>query len=511
MLKELRVEIQEQKENLYRIGYQGGVFEFIFSENNEIIDLFFRYFNAFTHEQSMQVLMVANEVNLHGRWTCYLTREEAGQEEKPVAVHLSLSFFPQDAVAQVAAALRALHPDAFAIKREFDNQIREVFHQKREVVEDSVNNDFQNKIELIRLRKKAGYDLNKPQEEELPPSKYMTIKAWTELYADVDWGCPVEMKVLTDDKLEIETNAGRIMAFNAREYIRKCATSAIPQELMITVAFENQNLLVNLRKEKGGNEKALFYRACIVYNGTWNRNHLSAPQTHLSLVEIRLTTEKEDTWEAKYLIDEALDKWNNGKRAEMTDEQREIVDCMMPNIELDLYWGKKLYNQECFLQALAYFKRIHRSLGYQWVYQREENRHFYSRICYYIGFIYMELGIYDTAYYYLHRAQNYETVPAIQEFTNCLCNMQDVDAILYIQPMRERVLQALKESEEPDDFRLEFYRFLSRRMVYTLINNRQLEEATTMLQQMITNGESVEFAQKELAYIEELKKKEKEQ
>lgn len=36
-----------------------------------------------------------------------------------------------------------------------------------------------------------------------------------------------------------------------------------------------------------------------------------------------------------------------------------------------------------------------------------------------------------------------------------------------------------------------------------------LEEATTMLQQMVSNGESVEFAQKELAYIEELKKKEK--
>lgn len=280
---------------------------------------------------------------------------------------------------------------------------------------------FQNKIELIRLRKKAGYDLNKPQEEELPPSEYMTIKAWTELYADVDWECPVEMKVLADNQLEIETDAGRIMAFNVREYIRKCAASAIPQELTITVVFENQNLLVNLRKEKGGNEKALFYRACIVYNGTWNRNHLSAPQTHLSLVGIRLTTEKEDAWEAKYLVEEALDKWNHGKRAEMTDEQREIVDCMMPNMELDLYWGKKFYNQECFLQALAYFKRIHRSLGYQWVYQTEENRHFYFRICYYIGFIYMELGMYDTAYYYLHRAQNYETVPAIQEFTNCLC------------------------------------------------------------------------------------------
>lgn len=511
LCKELGAEIKVHKDGWYRVGYQGGVFDFEFKKSNYIIDVYYRCFNELKHEESVQATWLANEMNLRHRWTCFLTRAEAGQKEKPVQVNLSLTLFPQGTVKDVATTLKGLLPYAFEIQREFNSQMRELLSQKKVIAEENVDNDFLNKMELMKLRQEVGHHLDKPQVEELPPDEQLTVEALTGLFVDVEWGCPVAMCVLMGGKPESEEAAGAIMKFNIRDYIRKCAASAIPQEISIIVTFERENLLVNLKKEEGGTPKTLFYRICVSRNGNLNKEFLLAPQSIASMIEVRLTTEKEDVWEAKYLIDDALDKWNNGKRAEMTDEQREVVDCVMPNMEMELYWGKKLYNQECYLQALSRFRHIFNHLNYQWVNQTKENRDYYYRICFYIGFIYMELGLHDVAYYYLHRAQESDKVAALREYINCLCNMEDIDAIRYIQPMRERVFQILNKKEEPEAHVLRFYCFVNRRMAYTLVNNGQWDEATTMLQQMIENGEDVEFAKAELAYIEEQKKKEKRQ
>ena len=224
------------------------------------------------------------------------------------------------------------------------------------------------------------------------------------------------------------------------------------------------------------------------------------------MLEVRLTTENEDYWEAKYIVDDALDKWNNGKAKELTDEQRMIVSCVSPSTRMDMYWAKKYYNKGCLLQSLPYFKRILYKIKLQKSTPDSELRDLYNEMNFYIGFIYMDLKMYETAYHYLHIAQRGSSIPAIEEFINCLCNVRDWDALAYIRDIYERALNSLKEAgDEADDALIYIYRFAKRRLVYRLIVNDDLEEAELMLKEMIDNGEDAGFAKMELEYIKKLK------
>ena len=86
---------------------------------------------------------------------------------------------------------------------------------------------------------------------------------------------------------------------------------------------------------------------------------------------------------------------------------------------------------------------------------------------------------------------------------NCLCNVRDWDALVYIRNIYEKSAMALnEEGEDANPGLLHIYRFAKRRMAYALINNKELDEAESMLKAMVDNGEDVEFAKGELEYIQ---------
>lgn len=507
LFQELGVEIKAtaEEKDRYIVGYQGGNFEFVFGKENRFIRINYYGFYSCRKTDLQAAYIVVNTVNLNrGHWTCFLSQSEEVCES-PINADLCYLFSAQGSVKVCAEALRTLMPMCFDYAREFISEMEKMLKVEESVSEHHEDGVFNQQMQLVRNRRAAGHT-HSELEEEYPLKENQTISGMMKLFQDVDLGGMIQMKILVDDDVELITDLNQIVQFDIREYIRNHPRRLDLNNMTILIEFENENIVINLKKLSKESDKTLFFRFCVMrscslMNAELERTNASSTGFG-GMLEVRLTTENEDYWEAKYIVEDALDKWNNGNAKELTDEQRMIVACVSPSTRMDMYWAKKYYNKGCLLQSLPYFKRIIHNIKQQRSTPDSKYRDLYNELNFYIGFIYMDLKMYETAYYYLHIAQRGGNLPAIEEFMNCLCNVRDWDALVYIRDIYERTINTLKEAgEDADNALLHIYRFTKRRMAYALINNGELEEAKAMLEEMLKNGEDVEFAKIELEYI----------
>lgn len=511
LLQELGVEIKAStdEKDRYIVGYQGGNYEFIFGKQNHFIRINYYGFYSCSKKDLQTAYIVANTLNLNrGYWTCFLSQSEE-VSETPINADLCYLFAAQGSVKVCAEALRTLLPMCFDYAREFNAEMKRMLKEEESVSEHHADGVFNQQMQLIRNRRAIGHS-HAELEEEYPLKENQTLSGFLKLFQDVDLGCMSQMKILVGNDVEQVTDLNEIANFDIREYIKNHPHRMKLDNMTLLVEFEKENLVINMKRVSRESEKTLFFRFSVMRTGSLmdvELEKINASSTGFNgMLEVRLTTENEDYWEAKYIVDDALDKWNNGKAKELTDEQRMIVSCVSPSTRMDMYWAKKYYNKGCLLQSLPYFKRILYKIKLQKSTPDSELRDLYNEMNFYIGFIYMDLKMYEMAYHYLHIAQRGSSIPAIEEFINCLCNVRDWDALAYIRDIYERALNGLKEAgDEADDALIYIYRFAKRRLVYRLIVNDDLEEAELMLKEMIDNGEDAGFAKMELEYIKKLR------
>lgn len=508
----LGVEIVDRSEdNHYTIAYQGGYFRFNFMEDAEWVDIIFFDFDSCKYEHIHQAQMVVNHVNLkYSGWTCYLTMSGDESEEKPLHASLSFRFALAGSVPQVKDLLKEVLSQSFYIVHDFRSKLVEDIKKKKDLNEQFFNDSaFNNKIAYLRRMK----ELNHLEErgEEFPESSELAIDRLIELFDHSDFGDLQSLKIVEGELVERITEVETIKAFNIREYIRSRQDATTIQSLLLVFAFERQELFVTLTKAKGSTENTLFFVVNVVRSGSeldaLMDNH--GPISSRTMMEIRLTDAEKDYWEAKYMIDEAMDKVNAGKSDELTDEQCLVISYANPVSQLALYWGKKYYNNRCYFQSLFYFHQVHWHLTHLKQEWNNDQRSLYFEVCYYIGFIYVDLNMYDKAFRYLYMAQSQNSIRATQEFANCLCNMNDPSAKEYLQSKISEVVDIMNKSEEEAERLMDFYLFLKRRYVYVLIESGNYDEAESILNKMIENEECVDFSKDELDYIKRQKEEAK--
>lgn len=506
LLKEVGVEIKKDlQDGTYWAGYQGGTFILYFGETNTFIGLIFPNFAEFGYEQRTRVLHVVNEVGMEHIWNCYITDGRRKDESSYVMVNLSYRLILHGTVRQVAEALRYLFSTAFETSRDFQDKMKEELEETESVEERDTNFAFLSNLNSAQCRRAAGHTPAEPGEER-PSSDSLTIGAIANLFQDSEFGCLKGMRIIEGEEVRSVTDADEIRRFSLREYVRSHPRRMEIEGFTLIVEFERQHLIVDLRRAEGCTDKTLFFCTSIWRSGNileYEIREAAFSSSFRVMVEIRLTTENEDFWEAKYKIDEALDKWDTNQADELTDEQRLIVCCVAPSVNKDLYWGKKYYNRHCFLQALPHFMRVLCYLRGQYYSLPPEQKELYREICFYIGSLYMAMSMSERAYYYLHISQRSGNLAATREFIDCLCDINDADALVYIREMRDKAVRIMNESdgEEPNEPLIEFYHFATRRMVGALIDANRWEEAENFCHEMILKGEDVDFAKEELAYI----------
>lgn len=124
---------------------------------------------------------------------------------------------------------------------------------------------------------------------------------------------------------------------------------------------------------------------------------------------------------------------------------------------------------------------------------------------YRIGYTLMELGKIYTAAYYLEIASHSSVYQHVQEYINCLSNSKDPQALVVVEDVIKR--SPKPESEENMEAWNFHMAFLKRRKAYILIDKNRISEAIILLQEMVDEPLNKDFAQRELQYLEKIRKK----
>lgn len=488
LAKALGTDALNAEDSHFYLNFHGGVFWFRIDKENNRMSITFPGIADLKHTETAKAYKIANYLNSNAWWTVYIV--PTPDNEKPMRADCCFVYMLQGSFARCVECLRELLDHPFYITRKFNDILYD-----RKLEEDTemlcLENDVVHKIyydQYNRAQVKEG------NTEESIINDIHTISWLLTTSSDIDSGCVERMRIIIDNEVETLDNVGEITSFNIKSFI---ISHLHRDNLTLIIDFERGALLIHINKTKGNDAKHLLYRMTVTQHCTTAMPPDSIV-SYTTLLAINLTTDSEESWEAKYMIEEgAIPNSIKG-----LDEET----------QKDYYWGMKLYNSGCNLQALQYLKQVYNNLT-----NPGDNNYdgVYSIVCFVIGSIYTQLNMHDTAYLYLETMaiKNKIINPnCCLEFVHCLSKLNTPDAIgqiLQIQAdLYERAEELQKEGEEENERALNDIwqtRFhINRILVTELIKRKKYDKATTVLNNMIELGNDVEFAQDMLNYIKHL-------
>ena len=234
-------------------------------------------------------------------------------------------------------------------------------------------------------------------------------------------------------------------------------------------------------------------------------------QSHSVLLAYDLRSTKQLQDEFVYMWKEAKSKVANGEENQLTEEQRLIANVESVDAARFVYRSRTLYRQKRYYEATSCLENAYRLLNSNIDKKSLEERNLFLEVCYMLGFCYNELQQYDRAYYYLTFVTGVNRTLYAEEYVNCMIYLGDYRSLMTIDGILEDLHNSIVEDEEGEVEQSvhPFLQFLYRRKAYVLVELHRLDEAEEMLRQMIDDPESGDFALDELAYIQQLREKDK--
>lgn len=234
-------------------------------------------------------------------------------------------------------------------------------------------------------------------------------------------------------------------------------------------------------------------------------------QSHSVLLAYDLRSTKQLQDEFVYMWKEAKSKVANGEENQLTEEQRLIANVESVDAARFVYRSRTLYRQKRYYEAISCLENAYRLLNSNIDKESLEERNLFLEVCYMLGFCYNELQQYDRAYYYLTFVTGVNRTLYAEEYVNCMIYLGDYRSLMTIDGILEDLHNSIVEDEEGEVEQSvhPFLQFLYRRKAYVLVELHRFDEAEEMLRQMIDDPESGDFALDELAYIQQLREKDK--
>ena len=234
-------------------------------------------------------------------------------------------------------------------------------------------------------------------------------------------------------------------------------------------------------------------------------------QSHSVLLAYDLRSTKQLQDEFVYMWKEAKSKVANGEENQLTEEQRLIANVESVDAARFVYRSRTLHRQKRYYEAISCLENAYRLLNSNIDKKSLEERNLFLEVCYMLGFCYNELQQYDRAYYYLTFVTGVNRTLYAEEYVNCMIYLGDYRSLMTIDGILEDLHNSIVEDEEGEVEQSvhSFLQFLYRRKAYVLVELHRFDEAEEMLRQMIDDPESGDFALDELAYIQQLREKDK--
>ena len=234
-------------------------------------------------------------------------------------------------------------------------------------------------------------------------------------------------------------------------------------------------------------------------------------QSHSVLLAYDLRSTKQLQDEFVYMWKEAKSKVANGEENQLTEEQRLIANVESVDAARFVYRSRTLHRQKRYYEATSCLENAYRLLNSNIDKKCLEERNLFLEVCYMLGFCYNELQQYDRAYYYLTFVTGINRTLYAEEYVNCMIYLGDYRSLMTIDGILEDLHNSIVEDEEGEVEQSvhPFLQFLYRRKAYVLVELHRFDEAEEILRQMIDDPESGDFALDELAYIQQLREKDK--
>ena len=487
--------------------YQGGHYAFWSDENGRRLEIRFYGIHDCDLDDLPKLVEVENRMNANELWTIYHNIHYDAPEGERVNVSLRHTFAMYDmSLQQVADTLKSVLPHAFVVRDRFNGLFKQINEANPDFEEHHQKELFSAKVDFIRNRVRMKLPFTGPEQEPetTPESLWRMSDVIARSLTGVQ-GCLNSMTIIVDGKAETITDLQQILQFNIRDYVVEHFDGKNLNSIIFRLDFEHQDLLIHMRKAKGCTDKTLFYDISSL-RSSCGEDGGGVGSTNMG--EIRLADTNEDYWEAKYMVDDAMDKWKSGRHNQLTDEQRMVVDCVEPQYRTDLYWAHKYYNKKCYMQSLFYFSRVFGMVQNHMPSTDTALNDLYGRIAFSMALIYMQLSMYEQAFYYLHIARGEGYGPI--ELGYCLQALNSPQAMDYVRDMhRDLAADLQKEENAGDEGLLSIYLQANRLLILSLINKGSFFEAKSLLQDMKSQDFDTEFAEEKLALLEEMMNRQK--
>lgn len=514
ILKELGCSYEETSEEegkkVFTFNYQGTTFQVITISDSPFVEIIYSFFFETQMEHLPTVRILCNRLNNKLILSkCLYTVEE---ELNEVNVHCSTGYLLMDEMPRKKDLFSSLLDSNFSIRDSFSSEFEQI---KREVEGEDLEATTAEQVRKVFLLREQEIS-HQPDDWQwhLHETRKLSLgELLTTLY-DQDKTVLQKVVVVTDSLHEISSSDEALALDLSSLLISKSSQGdyvlSHKQATVIVYYGESHAITLDLRDE-GETDYSFYFRitACkpalsIDRETTLNGDRNDADTCSL-LIAFDKQSAEEKRAEFNYMWQDAKDKIEDGKESELTDEQRLICDCTFSNVGYNMYWGKKYSLNKRYYEALLHWENAFYSLQKRYRQLNEQQKEEFYEVCYWTGFCYTELKRYKQAYYYLDFLFTLNRVHYAEEYINCLSNGKDFRALLVIDSLLEN-FEEQAESKETEPWMLNFIHFLLRRKGYVLIDLDELDEAEKLFTAMLKDPKDKDFALKELAYIQRLRK-----
>lgn len=510
-----------EKNFQYRFSFQGGHYILYVNAETRLANIVFPGVLTVKSGEMDLVRALCNHVNLNTfEHFLYYSYEES---DNTMSVHISASVLLDSNITSFPSYFTSILTQCFAMRR----QINDLYTQNGggqnggNIADPEEDHNDRNRVGFL-MREIEIENQHLPDKYDYKRYETMTLGGLIRYMNGAAMWTILSMREV-GDAVQTVTDPDTIDNYNLLD-----AITATDDAGNVVFTAENKVLLLNcvdtggLRKRAHlvtlileadlDTEQALYVRLTIcvardplVVCEDVNK-HLAEQASFTMLLARDKAGGKAKRAEFKYMWEDAKDKMHEGRKEEMTDEQKFVVTATTPSVGYNLYWGKKYFNDKRYYQASILFFKAWDELNANADTVAGEPTEAHREACFYLGMCSMLMGKYMAAYYFFDTLVPLQNIRYTKAFIDCIVRLNDFRAETIIGNFISSIRVPQEDETDDESERMRrFMHFLYRSKAIVLMHKYKLDEAETLFKQMLDNPEDADFALTQLAKIQKMR------
>lgn len=503
-------------------SFQGGNFSIDIAKNNSLIKIFY----LFLHETSTKNLSIVrhlcNQLNINSRMPKFIYSID--DVKNKIYIHIyTCALFIND-IPDLKNYFENLLTGNFELQRIFSYKFKELEKESGPTYDDIEENNSNWRRQLFLLREHEIMHQQGEADARYNETECLTVGQLLKTVYGHRNITPVSMRVVTDEEMSTISDQDAVVTFDLIDAIldlenhdkpilkNKLVTLIITCRQISTSKKESCRLVTVTLTPEGESDHSVYFRLSTSLTAM-NINKMVAQSkanntasAYSMIIAYDFASPKQKLAEFNYMCEDAVSKLKNKQISELSEEQQLLIMCNNANPSYNLYWGKKLYLDGRYYEALLHLENGFFELQARFNQMSKSQKNVFFELCYLIGYCYCELKQYQRAYYFLDALPQLNNIVYTQEYINCLTNAKDYRALAVIDNLLTFISKDTDtDDEEVNEALSSFLNFLRRRKAFVHIDLGELTEAEKIYTQMLDEPENIDYALNELAYIQKLK------